>query len=76
MPIIFPPVTLAGRTLVDAGISCNLPLRALFSELPHGDVTCLCTPTGDYPGPDPRLPRGETASGRRYYHVEAGIEGQ
>ncbi|WP_209600399.1 patatin-like phospholipase family protein [Sinorhizobium kostiense] len=42
MPVAFPPVTVAGRTLVDAGVSCNLPLRALFSELPEEDVTCLC----------------------------------
>lgn len=42
MPVAFPSVTIAGRTLLDPGISSNLPLRALFSEFPEEDIICLC----------------------------------
>ncbi len=41
-PVAFPPITVAGRTLLDPAVSANLPLRALFSEMPEDDVTCLC----------------------------------
>jgi NTE family protein len=41
-PLAFPPVDVAGRLYVDAGVSQNLPVRALFAEAPQTDVTCLC----------------------------------
>ncbi|MFP5077402.1 patatin-like phospholipase family protein [Rhizobium sp. YIM 134829] len=41
-PLAFPPVEIAGRLYVDSGVSQNLPVRALFSDAPSTDVTCLC----------------------------------
>lgn len=51
LPLIFPPVEIDGHLLVDAGLSANLPIAAIFGDLPDQDVTCwaadLWPPTAD-----------------------------
>jgi NTE family protein len=42
LPIFFPPVELGGRTLVDPGVSANLPIASLLSEESTEPVTCVC----------------------------------
>jgi NTE family protein len=41
MPVLFPPVEIGGRHLVDGGLSSNLPLRLAFDGLPEGPVLCI-----------------------------------
>lgn len=40
LPLIFPPVRIDGRLLVDAGLSANLPIAAMFRELPERHTVC------------------------------------
>lgn len=40
LPLLFPPVEIDGRLLVDPGISANLPLAPLFRDLPGRDTVC------------------------------------
>ncbi|WP_153505160.1 patatin-like phospholipase family protein [Cumulibacter manganitolerans] len=40
LPLLFPPVEIDGRLLVDPGLSANLPVRPLFADPPRGDVVC------------------------------------
>lgn len=40
LPVLFPPVEIGGRLLVDPGLSANLPIRALFREAPARDTLC------------------------------------
>lgn len=40
LPLIFPPVRIDGRLLVDAGLSANLPIAALFRDLPERNTMC------------------------------------
>jgi NTE family protein len=53
-PVIYPPVEIDGRVLVDSAVSANLPLRAVSSDLPERDSVCLAidlfAPTGRRPG--------------------------
>lgn len=44
-PVLFPPVAIEGRTYVDPGLVCNLPLEPLFDPLPDRPVTCLALDT-------------------------------
>lgn len=41
MPVLFPPVEIGGRHLVDGGLSSNLPLRLALEGLPEGPVLCI-----------------------------------
>ncbi len=52
-PVLFPPVTIDGRTYVDPGLVCNLPLEPLFAPLPDHPVTCLALDTACATGPVP-----------------------
>ena len=40
LPLIFPPVRLDGRLLVDAGFSANLPVAAIFRDPPERNTVC------------------------------------
>ena len=40
LPLIFPPVEVEGRLLVDPGLSANLPIAALFRDPPRQDTVC------------------------------------
>lgn len=40
LPLIFPPVEIDGRLLVDPGLSANLPVAALFRDPPPRDTLC------------------------------------
>ncbi|MRX51335.1 patatin-like phospholipase family protein [Paracoccus sp. S-4012] len=40
LPLLFPPVEIEGRLLVDPGLSANLPIAALFRDRPRHDVLC------------------------------------
>lgn len=40
LPLIFPPVEFEGRLLVDPSLSANLPVAAIFRDLPQTDVVC------------------------------------
>lgn len=40
LPLLFPPVEIDGRALVDAGLSANLPIAALFADPPQRDTVC------------------------------------
>lgn len=40
-PVLYPPEVIAGRTLVDGGVSANLPLTALFTTRAEVNVVCL-----------------------------------
>ncbi len=53
MPL-FPPVTIGGQTLCDAGLSKNLPLDRVFRDPPARDVLCLAS---DLFRPGDGLPR-------------------
>lgn len=54
-PVFFPPVLLDGKYYVDPGVVCNLPIEALFSEIPEKSVTCFAL---DAAVPDGRVPNG------------------
>lgn len=53
-PLVFPPVEIDGRLLIDPGLSANLPVSALFRDRPRQDVLCraldLWPPGADRPG--------------------------
>lgn len=40
LPLIFPPVEIDGRLLIDPGLSANLPITALFRDPPRQDTVC------------------------------------
>lgn len=40
LPLIFPPVRVDGRLLVDAGMSANLPIAAIFRDPPERNTLC------------------------------------
>lgn len=40
LPLLFPPVEIDGRLLIDPGLSANLPVVALFKDPPEGDTLC------------------------------------
>lgn len=40
LPLLFPPVQIDGRFLVDAGLSANLPIAALLADPPATDTVC------------------------------------
>jgi NTE family protein len=40
-PLLYPPEEIDGRTLVDGGVSANLPLKALFDLPVSANVVCL-----------------------------------
>jgi NTE family protein len=40
-PVAYPPVKVDGRVLVDAGVSANMPLRALLATPPEQDTLCI-----------------------------------
>lgn len=40
LPLLFPPVEIDGRLLVDPGLSANLPLGALFRDPPRRATIC------------------------------------
>jgi len=61
LPVVFPPVEVDGRWLVDGGLSANLPLDPVFLDPPSRPTLCVAVdllPLGQ------RLPTtiGETAS--------------
>lgn len=64
LPLLFPPVEIEGRPLVDPGLSANLPIVALFGDLPGRDTVCwaldLWPPLADRAGsPDTIARRGQ-----------------
>lgn len=61
LPPAFPPVTIDGRTYVDAGLSANLPLDAYLSQPPAGAALCLAIDLLPLAAPLPRS-LGEVAS--------------
>lgn len=40
LPLLFPPVEIDGRLLVDPGLSANLPIAPLFRDAPERDTIC------------------------------------
>jgi NTE family protein len=42
LPIAFPPVRIGQRTLIDPGLSANLPVRPLFRSDFAEEVICIC----------------------------------
>lgn len=64
LPIAFPPVCIAGRFYVDAGVSANLPIVPLFADVPDQDVLCLAL---DLVAPQGRVPASlDDAIGRAH----------
>lgn len=60
-PGAFQPVEIDGRLLLDAGLSANLPLLSLFSELPERDTLCIVIDLFPNSGPRPKT-LGETVA--------------
>lgn len=54
-PLFFPPVLLDGKHYIDPGVVCNLPIEALFSEMPDQPITCFAL---DAAIPGGHAPRG------------------
>lgn len=40
LPLLFPPVEIEGRLLIDPGLSANLPILALFKDPPQSNTIC------------------------------------
>lgn len=60
-PAAFQPVEIGGRLMIDAGLSANLPLLSLFSELPKRDTLCIAIDLYPARGPRPKT-LGEAAA--------------
>jgi NTE family protein len=53
-PVLFQPVEIDGRWLVDGGMSANLPLRLALSEPPNRDTLCVALDLVSRKGEHPR----------------------
>ena len=54
LPPAFPPVEIEGRLFVDGGLSANLPLDPVLSDLPSGRTLCLAIDLLPAAAPRPR----------------------
>lgn len=60
LPLLFPPVEIGGRWLVDGGLSANLPLDPVLSDPPAGPTLCIAVDLLPLDGRRPRT-LGEAA---------------
>ena len=61
LPVVFPPVEIDGRWLVDGGLSANLPLDPVLGDPPARPTLCIAIDLLPLHGPRPAT-RGEAAS--------------
>ncbi|MEG3085680.1 patatin-like phospholipase family protein [Sphingomonas sp. PB2P12] len=61
LPVVFPPVEIDSRWLIDGGLSANLPLDPILGDSPTRPTLCIAVGLLPLDGPRPTT-RGEAVS--------------